>query len=38
MTEEQQPDFSVDLMLDASASRLDSQQIIAMQGYMIAEA
>lgn len=37
MTEEQQPDFSVDLMLDASASRLDSQQIIAMQGYMIAE-
>lgn len=37
MTEEEHPDFSVDLMLDASASRLGSQEIIAMQGYMIAE-
>ncbi len=37
MTEEEHPDFSVDLMLDALASRLGSQEIIAMQGYMIAE-
>ena len=36
-TDEEQPDFSVDLMLDASASRLGSQEIIALQGYIIAE-
>lgn len=34
--EEEQPDFSVDLMLDASASRMQSQEIIAAQGYVIA--
>ncbi len=35
--EEEQPDFSVDIMLDASASRLQSQETIAAQGYVIAE-
>ena len=35
-TEEEEPDFSVDLLLDASASRLDSQEMISMQGYIIA--
>ena len=35
--EEEQPDFSVDLMLDASASRLQSQEIIAPQAYVIAK-
>lgn len=34
---EEQPDFSVSLMLDASASRLDSQESIASQGYIIAK-
>lgn len=34
--EEPAPDFSVDLMLDASASRLESQEVIAAQGYVIA--
>lgn len=34
--EEEQPDFSVDLMLDASASRLQSQETIAAQAYVIA--
>lgn len=34
---EEQPDFSVSLMLDASASRLDSQEIIASQSYIIAK-
>lgn len=34
--EEQRPDFSVDLMLDASASRLKSQETIAAQAYVIA--
>ena len=33
---EAEADFSVDLMLDASASRLESQEIIAAQGYVIA--
>lgn len=33
--EEPEPDFSVDLMLDASASRLGSQEAIACQGYVI---
>lgn len=33
---EAETDFSVDLMLDASASRLESQEIIAAQGYVIA--
>ncbi len=36
-TEEKQADFSVDLMLDASASRLQSQEAIAAQGYVIAQ-
>ena len=36
-TDEEQPDFSVDLMLDASASRLGSQETIALQAYIIAE-
>ena len=36
-TDEEQPDFSVDLMLDASASRLGSQETIALQGYIIAK-
>lgn len=35
--EEEQPDFSVDLMLDASASRLQSQEIIAAQAFVIAQ-
>ncbi|OUP83569.1 hypothetical protein B5F07_09845 [Lachnoclostridium sp. An169] len=34
--EEEEPDFSVDLMLDGSASRLQSQEVIAAQGYIIA--
>lgn len=34
---EEQPDFSVDLMLDASASRLQSQEIVAAQAYVIAK-
>lgn len=34
--EEPAPNFSVDLMLDASASRLESQEVIAAQGYVIA--
>ena len=34
--DESEADFSVDLMLDASASRLQSQEIIAAQGYVIA--
>lgn len=34
--EEEQPDFSVDLMLDAAASRLQSQETIAAQAYVIA--
>lgn len=33
---EAEADFSVDLMLDASASRLQSQEVIAAQGYVIA--
>ena len=33
--EEEQPDFSVDLLLDASASRLQSQEMIAAQAYVI---
>lgn len=36
-TDEIQPDLSVDLLLDASASRMDSQEIIAAQGYILAE-
>ncbi len=32
----EEPDFSVDLLLDASASRLQSQEIIAAQAYVIA--
>ena len=32
-----EPDFSVDLLLDASASRLQSQEIIAAQAYVIAQ-
>jgi hypothetical protein len=35
--EEIQPDFTVDLMLDASASRASHQSIIAAQAYTIAE-
>lgn len=35
--EEEQPDFSVDLMLDASSSCLDYQETIAAQGYVIAK-
>jgi hypothetical protein len=34
---EPQPDFSVLLLLDASASRLESQEVIASQAYMISE-
>lgn len=34
--EEPEIDFSVDLLLDASASRLGSQETIACQGYVIA--
>lgn len=33
---EEQADFSVDLLLDASASRLESQELIAAQAYIIA--
>ncbi len=33
---EEHPDFSVDLLLDASASRLQVQEIIAAQAYVIA--
>lgn len=36
-TEDIQPDLSVDLLLDASASRLNSQETIAAQGYILAE-
>lgn len=35
--QEEQPDFSVDLLLDASASRLQSQEMIAAQSYVIAK-
>ena len=35
--EKEQPSFSVDLMLDASASRTSSQEIIAAQAFAIAE-
>lgn len=35
--DDMQPDLSVDLLLDASASRLDSQETIAAQGYILAE-
>ena len=35
--QEEQPDFSVDLMLDASASRLQNQEVIASQAYVIAK-
>ena len=34
--EEEEPDFSVDLMLDGSASRLQNQEVISAQGYVIA--
>ena len=34
--QEQQPDFSVDLLLDASASRLENQEMIATQAYILA--
>ncbi|MDD3261376.1 MAG: hypothetical protein PHU79_05595 [Oscillospiraceae bacterium] len=34
---EEYPGFSVDLMLDASASRLHCQELIAAQGYILAE-
>lgn len=33
---EEQADFSVDLLLDASASRLEAQELIAAQAYIIA--
>ena len=36
-TDDIQPDLSVDLLLDASASRLDSQELIAAQGFVIGE-
>lgn len=36
-TEDAETDFSVDLMLDASASRLESQETIAAQAYIIAK-
>ncbi|MBE5037443.1 hypothetical protein INF35_06575 [Subdoligranulum sp. DSM 109015] len=36
-TDDVQPDLSVDLLLDASASRLNSQELIAAQGYILAE-
>lgn len=35
--EEPRPGFSVDLLLDASASRLHCQEIIAAQGYILSE-
>ena len=34
--EEERPEFSVDLLLDGSASCLDYQELIAAQGYVIA--
>ena len=34
---EEHPGFSVDLMLDASASRLHCQETVAAQGYILAE-
>ena len=37
LQEEVQPDFTVDLMLDASASRASHQAVIAAQAYTIAE-
>lgn len=36
-TDDIQPDLSVDLLLDASASRLNSQETIAAQGYILGE-
>ena len=35
--EENQPSFTVDLLLDASASRLHCQEVIAAQGAILAE-
>ncbi len=35
--EENRPGFSVDLLLDASASRLHCQEIVAAQGYILSE-
>jgi len=35
--EESRPGFAVDLMLDASASRLHCQEAIAIQGYILAK-
>ena len=35
---EEQADFSVDLLLDASASRIEVQELIAAQAYIIAAA
>ena len=35
--EENQPSFTVDLLLDASASRLHCQEVIAAQGSILAE-
>ena len=35
--EESRPSFAVDLMLDASASRLHCQETIAIQGYILAK-
>ena len=35
--EESRPGFAVDLMLDASASRLHCQETIAIQGYILAK-
>ena len=35
--EESRPGFTVDLMLDASASRLHCQEAIAIQGYILAK-
>ncbi len=34
---EQQPDLSVEILLDASASRMDMQENVAAQGYVLAE-
>ena len=36
-SEDPQPGFTVDLLLDGSASRLRSQEIIAAQGYILSE-
>lgn len=36
-TDAAQPGFSVDLLLDASSSRMHCQEIIAVQGYILAE-